>query len=249
MLQAADILHHEKESKNGIVFYQGSVSKFTQGYYPYYPINGTDQFEQPELGTELIGDLLSQNPNCKDFKVQESVTLNDIYEQCKRNPLDGHRAFLTCLKALKEQRQVPVYVLFDNVNSLFTMTQYRDPKNELLPVKRMPLLQALSDLVLKPTRSLTAIGAMTWSDPLLKRAVLPDPTNLTNTLNRQPCTMYVPDMSKQEAGAFLDNLHTPLSYISPTVQVDRTFIEHKHFMTGGNSRLLFESAMYDDLYN
>ena len=243
LLQAADILSRTK-GDNSIVLYHGQTSRFTHGHYPYYPIPGdgtTTTYEQPELGADLVKTLVEQNPTAKDIHVNDHL-LGTLYEQCLKNPLDGHKIFLNILQHFKTNESWKCHFLLDNVNSLFGSTQYKHPDGTLVAVKDLPLLQALLDCFLRPTRSLTAIGATTHSDPLIGRHHQLKQSAAT------VCTMLVPEMTKSEAQILFQFLHD-IGYLSPTTTVDRVFVEHKHFMTGGNARLLFESAMYDDIYN
>jgi hypothetical protein len=111
-----------------------------------------------------------------------------------------------------------------------------------LDIHQLPILEALRALLMRPCKSILAIGAFSFSDPLIRMH------KLAEEAPPHMCHIHLPDMTRREACTFLEGLSS-VGYLSPTTAVDRQFVEHKHFMTGGNARLLFESAMYDDIYN
>lgn len=246
LLQLAELIRlNGTIGDQGIILYEPNTSRFTHGYLPYYPaVGGENEFEQPELGADLIAQMVELSPKAaRDLPVDpndESLTLGKLSEQLAKNPLDGHKAFLKVLRALK-QGQVPVYFLLDEINCLFGPTQYKDPDSKRLTIDQLPLLKALRTLYLNPVRTIQAIGAFCHSDPLTKKYELAEKSDNIATLT-------VPDMTVKESAVLLEGLKT-IGYVPGTIQIDRRYLEHKHVMTGGNARLLYEAALYDDIYN
>ncbi|KAJ1815361.1 hypothetical protein LPJ56_004590, partial [Coemansia sp. RSA 2599] len=137
-----------------IVIYAHSTSPWVNSSRPYAPANTGDLFVQHEVVMDLLrsvaalsGDALEKVPLGKSVVVGKKTlgaekTLADLVEFGIHTPSLAHDVLESLLAIASSQKQVPVLIALDNVNTLWCTTCYTDQQDNVLPANRLRLVNA-----------------------------------------------------------------------------------------------------------
>ena len=232
-----------KNDPSKLLMYVPNASKWTLGYFPYYPIENEIanelvkeklSFKQPELALEIINLLILGNKEklSKDYDQEMAEAKLDPYTRA----IPLYESILKRELLSLENRKL--FILMDGVNGLIDenlMTKYSDQEGNPLPLKALPIC---TQFFVKPVRGIRVIGALTQSNPSLPR----DHDSLQKNHFKN---VNVPNYSIDELKSVL-NLYSQLGHCSNN-KSDQ-FVGMKLFVSGGNGRKLYKSCEYDSIY-
>ncbi|KAJ2875614.1 hypothetical protein FB639_003978 [Coemansia asiatica] len=137
-----------------IVIYAYSTFPWVNSSRPYAPANTGDLFVQHEVAMDLLRsvamlskDALNKVPLGKSVVVGKKTlaaekTLLDLVEFGIHTPSLAHDVLENLLAVASTQKQVPVLIALDNVNTLWCTTCYTDQNDVALPASRLRLVNA-----------------------------------------------------------------------------------------------------------
>lgn len=231
VLQMFASLQRSCQEDNLLFLYAPNASKWTTGFFAYYP-TATGEYEQPELALEMLQLLLLSNPN-----KQLPFTADELKEASK-DPLSSALPLYTRVREQLKASGRKLAVFADEVNGLIdehSLTGYNDTEGKPLPLRVFPLCR---DFIASADHF---IGALTCSNPLLPKIPISSPaTSLPS--------FQIPKYSDLEIREVLQ-MYKKLGHCGASSAVDDQFVAMKAFLSGRNGRLLFKSCEYDAVYS
>lgn len=236
-----------KNDPSKLLMYVPNASKWTLGYFPYYPIESEHEnefieekksFKQPELALEIINLLIIGNKEklSKDYSEEMAEAKLDPYTRA----IPLYESILKRELLSSENRKL--FILMDGVNGLIDenlLTKYSDQEGNPLPLKALPIC---TQFFVKPVRGIRVIGALTQSNPSLPR----DHDLFASAFEENHFkTVNVPNYSIDDLKSVL-NLYSQLGHCANN-KSDQ-FVGMKSFVSGGNGRKLYKSCEYDSIY-
>ncbi|KAJ1845012.1 hypothetical protein LPJ70_002691, partial [Coemansia sp. RSA 2708] len=255
-------------SSGYLVIYAHSTTRWVDSSRPYALRSNSDQYMQLEIVSELLrgigamnSEVLSQIPLGKDLVVGKKTltatkTLADLVDLGVRTPALAHNVFEALLAIASTQTNVPVLLAVDEVNTLWSTSNYRDHNDEILPASRLRLISSL--LPFFEGKSTLAkgwvLGATSYSDTRFM------PKNMRDTLNPAPkvpvanrelakelkaeklqnalpfSVLRVGTMSAMEARALMNFYHRANIIASP---VTEALVAKRWIVGSGNPRQMF----------
>ncbi|KAG2171476.1 hypothetical protein INT43_009137 [Umbelopsis isabellina] len=160
-------------SRKWLVIYIPEASVWTNGSSAYVPVQGTDEFEQPALASNLLQKIKTVNDYIlKDINLTKDYHI-DRHSAAKGTSLSklldiGIKDQYTAQKvieALLEEvgnTDTPAIIAVDEVNALYTKTQYRDAESQVVDAYRLRLPRTILDYFSgnKQFKSGAVVGAM-----------------------------------------------------------------------------------------
>ncbi|KAJ2600609.1 hypothetical protein H4R99_001309 [Coemansia sp. RSA 1722] len=137
-----------------IVIYASSTVSWVNSSRPYAPANDSDLFVQHEVTMDLLRSVASLSkealgkvPLGKSVVVGKKTlaadkTLADLVEFGIHTPSLAHDVLENLLAIASAQKQVPVLIALDSVNTLWCATSYTDQQDVVLPASRLRLVNA-----------------------------------------------------------------------------------------------------------
>ncbi|KAF9192848.1 hypothetical protein BGZ51_004611 [Haplosporangium sp. Z 767] len=139
-------------SAGWIVIYVPKASTWVNSSFAYNKVANSTSFVQPQLASNLIGQIISVNKPvlCKivmaenatvgRHEVEQGTTLSALLEYGIKDPFAAQGIMEVFMKEIGAQNEVPILVAVDEVNNLFRPTQYLsqdakelDPEHLKLP--------------------------------------------------------------------------------------------------------------------
>lgn len=215
-----------KNEPNKLLLFAPDASKWTTGFFSYYPVENGNTFEQPDLALEILKLLHLSNPG-----KEMPFTLEQVKEAAK-DPLTLASPLYNRVFAELKSSGKHLTILADGVNGLISeesLTGYFDPNGKALPLASFPLCRDFSK------QADVFIGALTRSNPLLPAANAPE------------SSFKIHQYSDAELQTVLE-MYKRLGHLTTSTGLTDQFVALKAFVSGRNARLLFKSCEYDAIY-
>lgn len=223
------IVHLWRDLINKPVIYLFNLNKWANGYYPYLPVNNTNDcvYEQRELAIEFIKDVILLNPQLQ-FR-------NKLLSEWHRE-WEEKRALLSPEVITEFLSSLPQDTLFalDGINALYNpSTQYQHPDGTAIKGQQLALFKTLNQLITQKKHHL--IGVTNKSDPL----------NLFKDVNGlEKKYLKLSNLSVQESRVLLGFYQTMGYFMSP---VTSEFANLQQFLSGGNPVELLKTCTFENL--
>lgn len=204
------------------VLYVPDATKWTDGYYAYYPAVLADGqeaiYEQPELASEILSSLSTAGlPSRSNF------------------------SSIDTLEALLHTRTHTLIV--DQVNALYRPTLYRDKDGSPVPVQRMRVLQLFKEAIQSHPN---VVAATSYSSPRLRRSqhsrAFFDGSKVDVPLLTNAETTSLLDYYARHLGI----LHPPHNVHSPEGE---QYVQRKRFLSGNVPLELWRICQLEHIYH
>lgn len=209
-----------------LVLYAPSVARWAAGYYPYYQSKSEpSKFEQPELAKEILELFKFLNRDRLSAEIAAIVEAAD--------PVVGLGALLSHLPTSGKR----VLVFVDQLNALYTPTQYRDQRGRTLLPEDMSILSFMKQIVGNPNTAV--IAGCDHSDPLIRNPEWDlSATRLTqNTIRLRPFNG--------------DEVRSLLAYyreLGHSYKESSKYTDIVQFVSGGIPAKIAETCKYESIY-
>ncbi|KAJ2162433.1 hypothetical protein GGF46_000674 [Coemansia sp. RSA 552] len=164
-------------STNAIVLYVPSTIAWVDSSQPYAPLDN-GMYAQLEVVLDLLQKVsqmnrvvLAQVPLGKELaigkkKLAADSTLADLVDYGLQVPSLGHEVLEALLDIASSQTVVPFVIALDEVNTFWNRSQYRDQNDNVLPARRLRLVNALLPFFdgSKQVASGWVLGAVSYSN-------------------------------------------------------------------------------------
>lgn len=209
-----------------LVLYAPSVARWTAGYYPYYQSKADPtKFEQPELAKEILELFKFLN------KDKLSTELSALVESA--DPIEGLSALVEHLPNSGKR----TLVFLDQMNALYTPTQYRDQTGRTLIAEDMPVLSMMKKLI--EDSNLTVVAGNDRSDPLIRN---PDWFSTPNRVTQN--TIKLSPFSTAEVNSLLAYYRE----LGHSYKQNPKYTDIVQFVSGGIPSKIADACKYESIY-